>query len=456
MHKKKKIRFFILIFLFISVLTFIAGWQIVDGNYDKQNKVILFLKSFIPKHISRKIRDTLFIIPDLKTLNKELLLQVKKFEQGYDGTLFRETNLTIEKEANYNLKEFFLPFIRLDIRNGYYSENTSKRAHYLEIVDNRVICISGLGETIFFEKNNLFKDKLFQKKIDNNLEQILKRYNSDLVGIRDLFYEDKKIYISMIHKNNKGYSINFYVADINYEKLNFEVFFETNEYWPFYNVFSGGRIEKFLEGKILLSIGFSQEYQSPQNNESLLGKIIAVDKISRKFQLMSIGHRNPQGLYFDNKENLIINTEHGPKGGDEININFLNKNKLANFGWPEVSYGAAYDGTEKFFKPYTFKSKHSELGFIEPFDYFVPAIGVSEVIFIEDKKFDNKNNLFVASLRAGSIYIYNIDKDFKKIISKKRLNFGHERIRDMKYDRENNVILLILEFTPSIGVLKLN
>ena len=453
----KNISFKLLFILFISIfiIFFFIGWKIIDGNYDKQNKAILFLKSFIPTKISRKIRDTVFIIPDLKTQNKELLLQVRKFEQNYEGNLFREKNLELEN-TKYNLKEFFLPFPRLDLRNGYYAEENLKRAHFLEIVKDKIFCISGLGETIFFQKKNLLKNKLYQKKIENNLEEILKKNEAELVGIRDLYYENEKIYISMIHKNKKGYTINFYESNLNYEKLNFEIFFEIDEYWENPNVFSGGRIEKFIENKILLSIGFSKEYLKPQDVNSFLGKIIAVNKNLKNYEILSIGHRNPQGLYFVNKKNLIINTEHGPKGGDEINFNFVEKNKLANFGWPEVSYGEAYPGEEILFKPYTFISKHSDLGFIEPFDYFVPAIGISEVIFLEDKHFDQKHNLFVASLRAGSIYVYEVSKDLKKIISKNRLNLGNERVRDMKYDRENNLFLLVLELTPSIGVLKLN
>ena len=154
-----KLKFYFIIFVSLFSLIFIVGWNIVDGNYDKQNKGILFLKKMIPTKISRKIRDTLFIIPDLKTLNKDLMLQVKKYEQGYAGELFREEIIISEKKKNYNLKEFFLPFPRLDVRNGYYAEIMSKRAHYLEIVKDKVICISGEGETIFFYKNNIFDKK---------------------------------------------------------------------------------------------------------------------------------------------------------------------------------------------------------------------------------------------------------------------------------------------------------
>ena len=93
-----KLKFYFIIFVSLFSLIFIVGWNIVDGNYDKQNKGILFLKKIIPTKISRKIRDTLFIIPDLKTLNKDLMLQVKKYEQGYAGELFKEETIISDKK----------------------------------------------------------------------------------------------------------------------------------------------------------------------------------------------------------------------------------------------------------------------------------------------------------------------------------------------------------------------
>ena len=60
---------------------------------------------------------------------------------------------------------------------------------------------------------------------------------------------------------------------------------------------------------------------------------------------------------------MVINTEHGPKGGDETNFNFLNEEEDKNFGWPMVSYGKAYSGEEKIFNKDTFIKSHKELGF---------------------------------------------------------------------------------------------
>ena len=111
--------------------------------------------------------------------------------------------------------------------------------------------------------------------------ELLSRKKHELIGIRDLFVEENTVYISLQHKDNNGFTINIYKANLNYDKLNFD--FETKEYWPKYNVFSGGRIESFKNNKILFSIGFAKNYLAPQEKKSLLGKIIAIDKISQKF-----------------------------------------------------------------------------------------------------------------------------------------------------------------------------
>ena len=100
--KSKKLFFVILVILGASI--FFGLWNVVSGGYDKQNKIILFLKELIPSKVSRKVRDTLFIVPDLKERNKFLSLQVEKYEQGLDGKLFREKVFTSQKNKRYHWK----------------------------------------------------------------------------------------------------------------------------------------------------------------------------------------------------------------------------------------------------------------------------------------------------------------------------------------------------------------
>ena len=377
--KKKLILITILLFLFGGIYLSKTISDIVRNGYDKQNKIILFVKSIISPHYIKKIKNSLFVIPNLKARNDFLELQIQKYEQGNDGLKF-DTKLIKFNDETFEINYFFLPFKKLDTNLGWNAESNSLRAHYLEIYEENLFSISGEGKTVFFNTKNLLDNKLQFIDLPNNIQEILKNSDSRLIGIRDLYFENNFIYISMLTKNSKGITLKLYRAKINFEKINFEVFFETNEYWKSYNVFSGGRLEKFKDGKILFSIGFAKDYDAPQDKDSLLGKIVAIDLDKKNYELISYGHRNPQGLYYHVNEDIVINTEHGPKGGDEINFNFLNLKEEKNFGWPRVSYGKAYPGQEKLFEKDTFDISHKKLGFIEPIKYYDPSIGISEIL----------------------------------------------------------------------------
>ena len=69
---------------------------------------------------------------------------------------------------------------------------------------------------------------------------------------------------------------------------------------------------------------------------------------------------------------------------------------------------------------------------------------------------DEKKYLYVSSLRATSIYKIKISEEFDKILDEDRIYFSQKRIRDIEFDQENNVILIMFEYIPSLGVLKLN
>ena len=87
-----------------------------------------------------------------------------------------------------------------------------------------------------------------------------------------------------------------------------------------------------------------------QDQNSINGKIIQINTLNSNYKIFSMGHRNPQGLFYDKNNNFILETEHGPQGGDEINIIRIDNNKnekIQNFGWPIVSAGEHYGGKER-------------------------------------------------------------------------------------------------------------
>ena len=171
-----------------------------------------------------------------------------------------------------------------------------------------------------------------------------------------------------------------------------------------------------------------------QIDESYYNKILLYSFNNNNFEIYSRGHRNPIGLFVEN--NLIISTEHGPRGGDEINL--IKKNN--NFGWPISSYGDLY--WSKDIKPY-YKKNHSEFGFIEPIFSFVPSIGISEIAKVPDNFSPYwKNNFLIGSLYGQSIYRIKFDEAYSKILFSEKIFIG-ERVRDIKFYKNNSIVLSI-------------
>jgi hypothetical protein len=448
--KKKRILFLLgTISILGSIYIFSIISNFVKDGYDRQSKLVLTLKSIISPHYVKKIKDNFFVLSKLKSRNEFLELQLRKYEQGFNGEKFKSQIVKIG-DQDYTLDHFFTPFKRLDVNLGWNAITNSLRAHYLEIFKDEIFVISGEGQTIYFDKQNLKNEKLNFTNLPNNIDEILNRNNSKLIGIRDLFIDNDKILISMMTKDERGVTIDIYMADLNYKKLNFNLFFKSNEYWEKYNVFSGGRIEKFKDENILFSIGYSGVPNVAQNLNSLLGKIIKINLKTKDHKIISIGHRNPQGLRYINDKDIIINSEHGPVGGDEINFNNLNdaNSELKNYGWDIASYGTAYDGTDPF------KKSHSDYGFIEPAIIYTPSIGISEILYFEKNQHCENKCIWATSLRANSIYTLNISKNFKKLISSNRLHLKKNRIRDIDYDHDSDTIILLSENIPSILTLR--
>jgi glucose/arabinose dehydrogenase len=224
----------------------------------------------------------------------------------------------------------------------------------------------------------------------------------------------------------------------------------------------------FKDNKILFSTGAMQYFKLPQDKTSPLGKILSIDKRTANWEIISMGHRNVQGLKYDHRENIIFSTEHGPTGGDEFNINFNPSSiDVKNYGWPISSYGEHGAKTDiKDSKKLKLRydraplnKSHEKYGFVEPIKYYVPSIGISEIEKIP-KKFNKEfdNDFFISSMgniqEEGDLSIHHIklDKELKKILKEDIIVIG-ERIRDLKYIESLNKIILFIENSPGIGVL---
>jgi aldose sugar dehydrogenase len=197
----------------------------------------------------------------------------------------------------------------------------------------------------------------------------------------------------------------------------------------------GCRIAQAPDDNLFLTLGehFTTRDQA-QNLANHLGKIVRirpdgsvppdnpfVARQGAKPEIWSFGHRNPQGLAFHPATGRLWEHEHGPRGGDEVNI--IEKGK--NYGWPVIGYGIDYDGAK------IHESTRKE-GMEQPVWYWVPSIAPSGMAFYTGNLFPTwRGNLFVGAL-AGQILV-RLELEGEKVVKEERLLAQlHERIRDVR------------------------
>lgn len=196
----------------------------------------------------------------------------------------------------------------------------------------------------------------------------------------------------------------------------------------------GSRLEFDNEGYLYFSIGDrGQRDENPQDITLDGGKIYRIHDDGRipednpfvntqnaKTAIYSYGHRNPQGLTLHPQTGEIWEHEHGPKGGDEINI--INKGK--NYGWPVISYGVNYSGT-------TFTDITEKKGMEQPVFYWVPSIAPCGMTFVTSDKYPEwKGNLLVGSLKFK--YLERLVLKNNKVIKREKLFVNNNDVRNVR------------------------
>ena len=174
---------------------------------------------------------------------------------------------------------------------------------------------------------------------------------------------------------------------------------------------SGGRMVMGKDGYLYITIGDrdsggSYPWLVAQTLDTHLGKILRITTDGKSApgnpfageegaypEIWAIGQRSQEGLAFDNDGNLW-ETEHGPRGGDELNL----IKKGANYGWPVVTHGIDYPGNQ------TGDSEASRPGIEEPVYYWSPSLGPSQLAFYKGNLFPEwKNSVFVVTLRGNAM-----------------------------------------------------
>lgn len=195
----------------------------------------------------------------------------------------------------------------------------------------------------------------------------------------------------------------------------------------------GGRMVWGPEGKLFVTIGEGSRYkEKAQDMQSSFGSVIrlnedgSIPEDNPDFgenalpELYSKGHRNAQGLAYDAERGVLWAHEHGPRGGDEINIIEAG----ANYGWPVASYGIDYNGAR--ITPFT-----EYEGTKQPFKYWTPSIGASGLDVYRGDVFPAwDGDLLVGAMKGGSQALHRINLEGLKEIGEERYLIG-ERVRDV-------------------------
>jgi len=207
----------------------------------------------------------------------------------------------------------------------------------------------------------------------------------------------------------------------------------------------GSRFEFDDEGYLYFSIGERGERDiNPQDITRDGGKIYRIHDDGRipddnpfvneenaVKAAYTYGNRNPQGMAKHPETGQIWIHEHGPRGGDEINI----VEKGANYGWPVITYGINYSGT-----PIT--DKREMPGMKQPIHYWIPSIAPSGMAFVTSDKYAGwKGSLLVGSLSFQ--YLERLELDGNKVTRREKLMPGIGRVRDVRQGPDGLIFVAV-------------
>jgi glucose/arabinose dehydrogenase len=269
------------------------------------------------------------------------------------------------------------------------------------------------------------------------------------VQVHPNFIKNNFIYIGftsyLIRKKNKTFTSIVRARLENKNLTDQKIIYKADDiYYNNNTVHYGTRIVFDKEGYLYFSIGDRGKRNQAQLLNYPNGKIHRLHDdgsipknnpfIQEKNAIKSIwtyGNRNPQGLAIHPVSSTIFETEHGPKGGDELNI-LMSGN---NYGWPEITYGKNYSGTT--ITKYTHKKDMEQ-----PVIHWTPSIAVCGIDFYDGELFKNwENNLLVSSLKFENLYRLEIEDS--KVAQQEIIYRAGSRIRDVETGPEGFIYLAL-------------
>ncbi len=199
---------------------------------------------------------------------------------------------------------------------------------------------------------------------------------------------------------------------------------------------AGGRMAINNEGNLIFTVGdysydgLGDRPMLPQDVDADYGKVFELDLQGNDApKILSWGNRNPQGLAIA-EDGRIWSTEHGPQGGDELNVILRNN----NYGWPHVTLGVNYGASDW---PFNENRNHSD--YVAPVYAWVPSVAPSQVIEVVGFWDAWENDLLVATLANESLRRLKVIDD--RVVYDERIEIG-QRIRDVVQIDDGSIVFL--------------
>ncbi len=322
-------------------------------------------------------------------------------------------------------------------------------------VGSSVILLDRLGGLYRYDLTTDAFAPLQIPRLPNNLEAYLHHRTDSRFDLADANSKDEfRAYDVEFLSDRKELAVSYDEYNATLDKLNtvvsvipidvttldatggWEKVFTSDPYEPTTAWSGGGRMAYRGGGKLYLAVGDHEVLTDPnisQDPSTTLGKIIEIDISARKSRIFTSGHRNPQGLTFS-KSGELFSTEHGERGGDELNL----ITEGNNYGWPNVTLGTEYDN-------YNWKEiggypvgKGRQTGFTDPMFAWVPSIATSQLIEINN--FDERWNgdLLIGALKASSLYRLRLEAG--RVLYSEPIFIG-QRIRDITEMTNGTIVL---------------
>ncbi|WP_210528397.1 PQQ-dependent sugar dehydrogenase [Rubellimicrobium arenae] len=205
----------------------------------------------------------------------------------------------------------------------------------------------------------------------------------------------------------------------------------------------GSRIVPDGRGNVFVTTGEhsdAPERERAQDPDATWGKVVRITQNGEALsdnpfvgqgrpEVWTQGHRNIQGAAFD-AQGRLWTIEHGPLGGDELNLIVAG----ANYGWPEVSYGLNYDGS-----PVGTGQPRAE-GFAEPVYYWDPVIAPGNMTFYRGDLFPWQGDAVIAALKTGGLVRLDIEGD--RVVGEERMLTELGRVRDVEELGDGSLLII--------------